>query len=107
MAMPPRSSPVMVTCSIALQPVWPSEVIRKVPPKLAQAPAAQAWPVAHARPHIPQLAGSKAVLVQVVPQSVVPGPHEITHAPAVQTWPAAQARPQVPQLARSTIVLVQ
>ena len=65
-------------------------------------PAVQVCPIAHERPHMPQLAVSVIVLTQAVPQRVWPVPQAIIpQTPAVQTWPVMQAVPHAPQLARS------
>jgi hypothetical protein len=70
-----------------------------------QAPFAQLCPPEQALPQAPQLAGSVAVVTQVVPQSVCPvaQPQE----PFEQLWPLAQAVPHAPQLLESVAVFVQ
>ena len=55
----------------------------------------------HARPHIPQLAGSVASVAQRPEQSVVPVAQVVPQRPPEQTVPIPQAAPQRPQLALS------
>ncbi len=57
-------------------------------------------PEAHALPQLPQLLGSKLVLVHVPPHEVWPMP-QAPHVPPRQVSPAAQALPQLPQFAGS------
>jgi hypothetical protein len=46
-----------------------------------QAPLTQAWPAAHALPHIPQLAWSFVSFTHVAPQRVSPMGHVVVHLP--------------------------
>jgi hypothetical protein len=59
----------------------------------------------HARPHIPQLAGSTALLAQKalapVPQVPSWGAQVVAHVPFMHCVPGAHARPHIPQLASS------
>jgi hypothetical protein len=56
-------------------------------------------------PHIPQLAGSDAVLTQPEGHAFRPAVHEQT--PPAQLWPIAQATLHMPQWRRSVAVVVQ
>src|SRR5581483_4391528 len=68
-------------------------------PLVATLASAQAWL------HVPQLAGSIAVLAQYCvepePQAVKGDAQVVVHAPAEHTCPAGQAIPHAPQLALS------
>ncbi len=64
----------------------------------SQRPSEQRCVEAHARPHAPQLAGSKRGSVQVAPHWVSPSRQvAITHAPSTHARPAPHALPQRPQ----------
>jgi hypothetical protein len=66
----------------------------------------QVWPMAHARPHEPQLLLSVLRLTQAEPQSVWPVGHIIARqVPVWQVWPIVQTVPQPPQLLLSVLVL--
>jgi hypothetical protein len=69
---------------------------------LAQVPATQTSPLAHACPHAPQLAGSADSGTHALPQRDHPGWHSMWHVPlsheAKPLCGAAQELPQAPQL---------
>lgn len=70
-------------------------------------PALQVCPIAHTRPHIPQLFRSVCVFTHTegIPQAVCPEGH--TQRPAEQLCPVGHALPQAPQFALSICVLTQ
>jgi hypothetical protein len=78
-----------------------------------QAPAVQTLPPVQATPHVPQLRGSVAVVVQTAgePQAVWPAGHWVLQPSgagvAEQIWPAAQTVVQLPQAVGSVFVFLQ
>ncbi|MFO0645469.1 MAG: hypothetical protein U0326_04470 [Polyangiales bacterium] len=79
--------------------------------KRTQPPATHGVPVGQTVPHAPQWLGSVAVLMQVVPQLVSPGPHEAPQTDARHAGEppvtAGQTLPQPPQLLASVRVSTQ
>jgi hypothetical protein len=55
-------------------------------------------------PHVLQLLGSNATLVQSPPHCVVPPVHTSEHTPPTHDWPPVHAFPQAPQLALSVLL---
>jgi hypothetical protein len=50
-----------------------------------------------AKPHEPQLFGSYVVLVQLLPQTCWPVPHDAVQLPPAHAYPDAHLLPHVPQ----------
>ena len=72
---------------------------------VAHSPALHSFPLGHALPQLPQLAGSDVTSTQVPEQLDCPVGH--WHAPTKHCFPPAHAAPQLPQFAGSALVSVQ
>ena len=78
-----------------------------------QVPPPEQMPLMHmpgggqAMPHMPQLAGSVWVLVQIPPQRVFGGVQVVPQIPPEQVWPPEQMKPHEPQLLGSLLVFTQ
>jgi hypothetical protein len=74
------------------------QAVKKQPPP---AQAADPWANAQPLPQVPQLLGSKEVLVHIPPQADSFPEQFAVQTPPMQDWPAPQVVPQAPQLEAS------
>jgi hypothetical protein len=81
----------------------PLQLVRLVGQLVAQVPFAQTWPLGHAFPHVPQLAGLLFVLTHASPHEVRPCWQ--TQLPDEQSAPVPHAFPHSPQFVASLSVL--
>ncbi len=84
----------LVPASPVLEPM---HVVSPVAQSSEHAPAEHTWPAGQARPHMPQLNRSVAVIVHSPPHATCGEGHTSAHAPIAQDCPAAHACPHVPQ----------
>jgi hypothetical protein len=83
--------------SLAMPLQSPKPLVHAATPQVLARQNAVALGSEHARPHIPQLAGSIAVLVQAPEQLVRPAPQDAAQLPPAQICPEGQLRPHIPQ----------
>ena len=93
---------VQVAPHIVLGGAQPPSVIARA----THEPDTQAWPAAHACPHVAQLAGSTFVLRQIPLQLVNPTGQPMEHAPPEQIDEPGHAMPHVLQFIRSLFTSV-